>query len=577
MLRELIDIAVLEDFVAGLARTGGFRTSVYGVRGELIGASPRGRSARTASPVPRKLPSRLKIVNLLPAREPPVGVAFVEQEGLWTIVVPVYVHKNVAGFVGVGAFRDPDIDPSVATGESRKLIEKLPILQRVGDARPVEIARWASRMLADWCLSGARLGATAEEVSLLGNIGELLSGEKDLQTTLDRIVAETARVMGVQYCSLRLFDPHTEELMVKAGFNVLETHDSEDMFLRSENPIDDAALSGKLVYIEDATCDSRVRFAQEARRLGIVSGLAAGMIYLGEPIGVLRVYADHKRRFRARHQNLLRAVASQAAIAVVNARLLDERLRSAATQRQLAMAGEVQARMVHTPPPEHPKLDSALVFEPSSHVGGDFCDIFTLGDGRLAAVVGDVVGHGVPAALLMASARGALRASARCCSCPADLAAQLNEHICRETTSSEFVTLLLIAVDAAAERLQYVNAGHEPLLILRDGEVRQADESDLVMGIEPGERYTEHVLDLCSRDFVLLYTDGVVEAMNFEGEAFSRQRLYDALRQYGRQKPDQALRNIRWDVRRFVGLAEQSDDLTMVGLRLRGKDGCRRL
>ena len=89
MLRELIDIAVLEDFVAGLARTGGFRTSVYGVRGELIGASPRGRSARTASPVPRKLPSRLKIVNLLPAREPPVGVAFVEQEGLWTIVVPL--------------------------------------------------------------------------------------------------------------------------------------------------------------------------------------------------------------------------------------------------------------------------------------------------------------------------------------------------------------------------------------------------------------------------------------------------------------------------------------------------------
>ena len=402
MLRELIDIAVLEDFVAGLAWASGLRTSVYGVRGELIGASPRGRSARTAAPVLKTLPARLKTVDLLPARELPAGVAFVEQEGLWTIVVPVYIHKNVAGFVGVGAFRDPEQDLSGMTGESRELIEKLPVLPRVSDARSVVIARWASRLLADWCLSGVRLGATAEEVSLLGDIGELLSGEKDLQTTLDRIVAETARVMGLQYCSLRLFNPKTGELRVEAGYNVLETHGAEDTFLRSENPIDDAALNGELVYVEDATVDRRVRFAQEARRLGIVSGLAAGMIYLGEPIGVLRVYADHKRRFGTRQRNLLRTVASQAAIAVVNARLLDERLRSAATQRQLATAGEVQARMVRTPPPEHPRLDAALVFEPSSHVGGDFCDIFKLEDGRLAATVGDVVGHGMAAALLMA-------------------------------------------------------------------------------------------------------------------------------------------------------------------------------
>ena len=164
MLRELIDIAVLEDFVAGLAWASGLRTSVYGVRGELIGASPRGRSARTAAPVLKTLPARLKTVDLLPARELPAGVAFVEQEGLWTIVVPVYIHKNVAGFVGVGAFRDPEQDLSGMTGESRELIEKLPVLPRVSDARSVVIARWASRLLADWCLSGVRLGATAEEV-----------------------------------------------------------------------------------------------------------------------------------------------------------------------------------------------------------------------------------------------------------------------------------------------------------------------------------------------------------------------------------------------------------------------------
>jgi sigma-B regulation protein RsbU (phosphoserine phosphatase) len=570
MLRELIDINVLEDFVAGVTRASGLRVSVYDTRGELIGASRRGRSVRTALPVLQKLPPRLKMVNLLPAREPPAGVSFVGQDGLWTIVVPVRVNRKVVGFVGVGAFRDPDADVPAVSGETRNLIERLPILPRVGDARPIAIARWASRMLAEWCLSGARLGATTEEVSLLGDIGELLSGERDLQTTLDWIVAETARVMGLQYCSLRLFNPRTGELTVKAGYNVLETHGAEDTFLRSENPIDDAALNGKLVYVEDATVDRRVRFAQEAQRLGIVSGLAVGMVYLGEPIGVLRVYADHRRRFGTRQRNLLRRVASQAAIAVINAQLLEERLRSAATRRQLAMAGEVQARMVRTPPPPHPRIDAALVFEPSSHVGGDFCDIFMLSDGRLAAAVGDVVGHGMPAALLMASARGALRAGAQSSHSLAELLSRLNEHICRETTSSEFVTLLLVAVDAAADRLHYVNAGHEPLLVLRKSEVIQPDQADLVLGLDPRQPYTEHTLELRPHDFILLYTDGVVEAMNFDGEMFGRARLFHALKDYGTLHPDQALRNIHWDVRRFAGLAEQSDDLTMVGLRVRG-------
>lgn len=572
MLRELIDIAVLEDFVAGLARASNLRIAVYGHRGELIGASPRGRSAATAAPLPPRLPHRLRLFNLLPAPEPPAGVAFVEHEGLWSVIVPVHVSKSVVGFVAAGSFRDPDEDIPVAAVESGETPEKPPVLQRTGDARPAAIARWASRILADWCLSEARLDATAEELSLLGDIGELLSGEQDLQTVLDRIVAQTAQAMSLQYCSLRLFNSHTQELTVAAGYNILETYGTEQTFLRSENPIDDAALRGELVYIEDATRDPRIRFAEEARRLGIVSGLATGMMYRGEPIGVLRVYADHRKRFRAQHCKLLRAVASQAAIAIVNARLLDERLRSATVERQLATAGQLQARMIRTPPPQHPKLESALIFEPSSHVGGDFCDVFMLPDGRLAAVVGDVAGHGIPAALIMASARGALRAGAHHCPNLTDLLAQLNNHICRETTTSEFVTLLLVAVDPAANRLHYLNAGHEPLLLLRVGEIRQTDQSDLVLGVDPQQRYTEHTLDLQPDDFVLLYTDGVVEAMDFQGEVFGRRCLFNALKQYGMAHPEQALRNIRWDVRRFVGLAEQSDDLTMVGLRVRDVD-----
>ncbi len=566
MIRELIDIAVLEDFLSGLSAASGLQTAVFSPRGRLICACPGGQEPRSG-PRLERLPQRLAMTKLLPAHEPPANVAVIEQEGLAWLVVPVYINQKVGGFVALGPFRSDD-PVQTPTDELDDTLAWPPRLERRGDTLPVVLGRWASRLLAAWCLNEARLDVAAEELALLGDIGELLSGEQDLQTVLDHIVERTARVMNLKYCSLRLYDPATDKLTVRAGYNVSERYHDELTLLRSENPIDDQALRGELVYIEDARTDPRVRF-DEAKRLNVVSGLVAGMIYRGEPVGVLRVYADHRKRFRSQQRKLLRAVAAQAAVAVVNSRLFSERLRSALLERQLKTAGAVQERMTRQPPPEHPRVQSARVFEPSSHVGGDFCDIFALSDGRLAAVVGDVVGHGMPAALLMASARAALRSAARYCSDLGRLAAQLNAHILAETASSEFVTMLLVTVDARGRELRFVNAGHEPLILLRERRIRQPGAGDLPLGIEPGETYHEHVLALSPGDFVLLYTDGLIEAANYDEEMFGRGRLAKALREVDTGNPDFALGAILWEVKRFTGLAEQSDDITMVGLKIR--------
>jgi sigma-B regulation protein RsbU (phosphoserine phosphatase) len=179
-----------------------------------------------------------------------------------------------------------------------------------------------------------------------------------------------------------------------------------------------------------------------------------------------------------------------------------------------------------------------------------------------------VVGKGIPASLLMSTVRGALRAGADYCANLAELLNRLNRQICRETLASEFVTLHLLALDAEARQLTYCSAGHEPLLILRDGQVQATTEADLVLGVEPDVIYHEHTLPLAPGDFLLLYTDGAIEARNFADEEFGRQRLHESLRAYGALAPQQILNNIVWDVRRFVGLAEQADDLTLVGLRI---------
>jgi len=578
MLREVIDIASLEDFVSGLARAARLRVCIYDGHGELIVASSGNNEfARLTGHVLGRLPANLTL-SPVPAHDPPACVAFVETRGLWYVVAPVYIDDQQAGFVGIGEFRDrPPADGqwelpltarNVPDGALRQAWESLPVLDRRGDAHAVVTARWGARQLAEWGHRESRLLAATNEVALVGDVAELLTGQQDLQFVLDRIVAETARVMDCPFCTMRLYDPKTDELTIKAVYNLPPGYLEKGTVLRSASAVDDQALRGRIVYIEDAASDPRLQYPDQARRHGIVSVLTAGMIHRGGPVGVLRVYADSKRRFRKAQRDLLRAVAYQAATALVHAQLIGERLRSAEIDRQLAWAGDLQARVIRTPAPYHPCVETALVFEPSWHVAGDFCDFLTLGDGRLAAVVADVVGKGVPASLLMSTARGALRALAECRLSPVEMLTSLNRLMYRDTTPSEFVTLLLVTIDRAARRLTYCNAGHEPPLLLRDGQVQAPEEGDLVLGIDPAEVYHEHEVPLRPGDLVLLYTDGAVEARDFEDREFGRDRLHASLRQYGPMNTQQVLNNILWDIRRFVGLAEQSDDLTLVGLRV---------
>ncbi|MBK9118376.1 MAG: SpoIIE family protein phosphatase [Phycisphaerales bacterium] len=579
MLREIIDISALEDFASGMARTGRVRVCLYDDDGRLL-VSTRSNNefARLTGHVLTQLPAPLQLERV-PAHDPPGHVAFVESHGVWYVVAPIYIDEHEAGYVGVGEYRvelppvedwtPPDPTHGITLARLRAAWEELPTLDRGGAAHEVITARWGARQLAAWGRRESRLLAMTDEVALVGDIAELLTGEADLQEVLDRIVLETARVMDCPYCTIRLYDARTQELTLQSVHGLPHDYLQKGLVTRTTGTISDEALRGHIVYVEDAPSDPRVLYPDEMRRAGIASMLTAGMIYRGNPVGLIRVYTHTRRRFRKAQRDLLRAVAYQAATAVVHAQLVDERLRNATMQRQLELAGDLQERMIRVPPPRHPALETAVSFDPTYEVAGDFCDFLTLPDGRLTAVVGDVAGKGVPASLLMSAARGALRAMAETCGGPGELLTRLNRQIERDTLPGEFMTVLLAAIDPARQCVTYASAGHEPLLILRAGEILPAEEGDLVLGIRRDVPYREHTMALLPGDLLLLYTDGAIEARNFHGEEFGRERLWHALRSYGAHAPSQLLQNIVWDIRRFVGLAEQSDDLTLVAVRLR--------
>ena len=167
----------------------------------------------------------------------------------------------------------------------------------------------------------------------------------------------------------------------------------------------------------------------------------------------------------------------------------------------------------------------------------------------------------------MASVRAALRAQVDNLYYLDEVVRRINHMLCRETRATEFVTLLYGVLDVPNRRLTYCNAGHPPVMLLRDGVVSELATGNMVLGVACDEPYTQSILHLESGDTLLLYTDGLPDAMNFEQKTFGRERVVQALSRGG-DSADAIAQNILWEMRKFVGLTKRTDDVTMIVVRV---------
>lgn len=578
MIRETCDLIWLEDFLSGVAPQEPVGHFAFDSRGVFYaGAVPASLGLAAEQVLPQFAPT-IEFERLETHAYGAAEIGFVERHGLWFVIAPIHLEDEIAGFAGIGPFRNKKlaaeaeavwgalVTPPITDADD--LWFRLLPLSRSGDWDPVRRVCWLARTLTEWSRREMEIASATEKISLIGDIADMMLSERKLEDVLDHIVAETARVMRCRYCTLRLLDPETNELQLVAVHNLSERYLKKGLIFKGDNPIDREALAGKIVYVEDAGRDPRIKYNTEMRKEGIVSGLIAGLIHRGQSVGVIRIYTDQQQRFHGAQRKMLRAVATQAAAAIVNARLYEERAGAEKTKRQLELAGDLQTRMMRTRPPYQAKIRTALIFEPSSEVGGDYCDFVPLADGRQAAVVADVVGKQVKASLLATYLRGALRATAETCSDVAEIVTRLNKQLCNDTLPSEFVTLAIIAISADGRQLDYCNAGHEPILVARGDEILNSDIAGLVLGVLPDENYQTQSFALEPGDTCLMYTDGAIEATNFAGEIFGRDRLRDSFRHHRPLEIGTMLKSIQWDIRRFSGLMEQADDLTLVGVRV---------
>ncbi len=459
----------------------------------------------------------------------------------------------------------------VPVGKLRQAIRSVPAVDSEANRSAIQMLGLMSRVIGRLCKQQSNLRSRIEELSTLYKVTALFSGHRDLAKVLDIVVNTVVTVTGVKSCGLRLLNEQTNELRIAAVANLSGEYLDKGTILLSASVLDiEAFESEDVVYIADERTDPRVLYPQECRREGIVSALIAPLLHKGRRIGALRLYTDEPHQFSRYEVSMVKAIAAQAAGAIVGARLHEQALAAEAVQRQLRLAAVVQRRMIPDAPPEIPGLDLAGVYVPSLELSGDFYDFIALPEDNLGVAICDVMGKGLPASLLMASVRASLRAHASVLYELSEVLGRVNRGLCADTLTTAFATAFYGVLDMRSRTLTYVNAGHEPPLLIRQGQARSLTVGGMPLGIEADTEYELQAVKLAPGDTLVLATDGVSEAMNFDDEPFGRERFTAAAIDAVKHGMDAngISKHVLWKMRSFVGLQIRKDDVTMVTARL---------
>lgn len=250
---------------------------------------------------------------------------------------------------------------------------------------------------------------------------------------------------------------------------------------------------------------------------------------------------------------------------------LEELLETGRMREQLEIARRIQRAFLPKAPPGLHGFDIDGWNEPCYETGGDYYDFFRLPAGRLGLAIGDVAGHGLGPALLMASARSALRALLQVAAGPGDVLTRLNDVLVPDMLEDHFMTMFAGVLDLSTRQLRYAIAGHERPLVLRSGtdEFVTLDARGIPLGLRAGFEYPEgRPVTLRRGDLLVCLTDGIWEAVNAAGEEFGFDRLKAAVLTRRTSSARDVIAAVQHDIAHFAGDTRQGDDLTLMILKV---------
>lgn len=439
--------------------------------------------------------------------------------------------------------------------------------------------------VCDVCEAQVALKKRVRELDTLYRLSSLLTAEGGAEELLHEALDLAMQVLRVDAGTIAVYEDSGkndsgEKLpIVQAARGLSKEWLADTGSLSSGGELRRRALAGEIIGVEDLTTDPRITDHERAAHEGVRAMLSTGLIDRGTPVGVIRLFSRQPRLFTEQEGELLRAIGEHLASGITTSRLRRLRVEDEQIQRQVRLAADVQRRMLPRHLPQMKPFDVAAHYAPSFELGGDFYDFMELG-GHLGILIGDVVGKGVAAALLMSSVRSSIRAHAQDLYHIDEVLSRTNKALSQDTLDNEFATVWYGVVDPQSLRLTYCGAGHDwPLLVrmpkhrsVEDKDVQRLTADGMALGIDPHQKYPKGMFQMEHGDVLVAYTDGLHDATNFDGKRYGGTRLRKALVDLLSAEPhasaSRIVDHVIAQVRQHTGMNKRIDDITIVVMRV---------
>jgi serine phosphatase RsbU (regulator of sigma subunit) len=415
--------------------------------------------------------------------------------------------------------------------------------------------------------------ASREQLSVLYEAARAVSGKADPQAILDSILENLQQQFKFDMCVIRIMDEGKKLLTVRSHKGMSSKHlDESDREPNMETYSGAAFLTNATVVVNDADVMDKPVSALVVQREGIKSFAHAPITIDGKPVGVLSAFSKSmKGIFTDEFVELYQNLAGQVGIALRNAQQTERLIQAKEHEKEMQIARTIQMGLLPTRAPATRGISLAGACVPARDVGGDYYDFLPRDADALDLVIADVSGHDVGAALIMTEARTFIQAEAKIIRSPGEILSALNEFLFEDLTRAElFITMFYLSYNADLQQLFFASAGHNPPLLWRSNAktCEWLDAEGLILGVKRDVAFEEKQVRLQPGDILLLYTDGITEAANPEGEFFGEDRLCALLDECQGVDPQQIIEHLLTRVRSFAGSLSLIDDVTLVVMKV---------
>jgi sigma-B regulation protein RsbU (phosphoserine phosphatase) len=464
------------------------------------------------------------------------------------LAVPLIVKNRVIGVLNLEAQ-----EAGRFTEEHKRLLTLIGSRMAVG----IENARLYTRTTRQ-----------ARTLVLLNEIARELTSILNVDELLKRIAELLSRLIDYQMFSILLLDAAGDKLQHRFSLRFQENIQLKHDITLGQGVVGYAVQHREAVLVPDVNKDSRyIRLNPETR-----SELAVPLIYKDKVIGVLDL--EHTRRgfFTDDHKRTVTTLAAQVAIAIENARLYEEIARQEKRlERDLALARELQFRLLPQTLPKLPNLELAAQFIPARAIGGDLYDFVNYSQERMGMVIGDVSGKGAPAAIYAALVSGILRSHAPIEPGPAEMLRAVNFSLGERRIEGQFVSLIYAVWDDEERSLQVANSGLPRPLYCHDGKIEVIEATGLPLGLFDDAEYDEFTFKAKPGDMFVFFSDGILDARNRAGDMFGRSRVEAIVAGCAEVSADCVVKSLFKAATEHAGGEEAFDDETVVAIKVKGE------